>query len=44
MCIHNIIDKQLKAQGVGERECKDKITRDVLLKKKTEELNGKSSL
>jgi len=44
MCIHNIIVKQLKAQEVGERECKHKITRDVLLKRKTGELNGKISV
>ena len=44
MCLHNIIVKQLKAQGVRDRECKHKITRDVLLKRKTRELNGKISV
>lgn len=42
MCIHNIIDEQLKAQGVEERECKHKITHDVLSKRKTEKLNKKN--
>ena len=39
----NIIYKQLKAQGVKERECKHEITRDVLSNRKIGELGGKTS-
>ena len=39
----NIIYKQLKTQGVRERECKHEVTCDVLSNRKIGELGGRTS-